>query len=201
MTEQTELHRMKTQLASLERRIKRMQVCCITILSMGLLVFVFGAAPQEMQRDVKFGKVEATEIVVRNKSGDSLHIWASDGTTTGVALDLTRGEGQSKRVLARIADFGGSGQISVNDLDDRNSVLILTDEEVAPMIAAGGGKGPGLVVRGAGPFISLQDRRKYSMLLGSSALLASDGSETNTSAASIHLFDDKGKVSWQAPPK
>jgi len=153
----SEVDEIHARMSLLERRVKRLQIACASLVSAVLFMLLVGAAaPQDALRDAKFRNLEADRIIVRNQSGDQLAIWASDGMATGVALDITKHDGKTNRVLARLADLGGIGQFSIfsiNDRDNQNSIMLMADERVQ-LLSDGGGKGPGLVLRGTGPFIS-----------------------------------------------
>lgn len=165
----------------------------------GLLVFAaaFTIAAVPQSKDARFGTIEADKIIVRNNSGDELTIWAHDGTPEGIAMDICKQENGKKVVLARFADFGGSGQFSVNNL--ANSWSIMAMGYLPEGTIKGAGKGPGISVRGDSPYISLMDDKKYQSILGSAFLESINGTDLGTTAGSIHLFDNKGKVIWQAP--
>lgn len=72
-------------------------------------------------------------------------------------------------------------------------------DDTAQLIQPGGRRGPGIIIRGEAPFVSLADTKNYTAILGAANMSLPGGTEINTTAATLHLFNDKGKIAWRAP--
>ena len=196
MEHMNEVRRLTERIEILERtssRLRRFNAC---LLLAAVAVTAVAARPAEPS-DAKFATLEAKRIVVRNESGDELVIGGYDGVATGIAIDLNRKRPGGKTiVLARLASFGGAGQLSLNDSDNTREIMLDVSGITSLMSAAG--KGPALFMKGEGPNVYLQDRNGRSATLGSTRLTDTDGSEIIRPASSLTLISDR-RVVWSAP--
>jgi hypothetical protein len=196
---QTEIAELAARLKEVERqnsRLKRSIIVIATVLA-ALLVVAAKTRPS-LPADAQFEHLRVGDLIVRNSSGTELHIWSRDGLPEGVAVDLVRKDALGTHVVGRYAAFSGSGQFSVSRAEEGQSITLMPDE-IAQAMLPGAAKGPGIIIRGDAPFVGLADTKKYTAVLGAANLTLPNGSEMNTTASALHLFDEKGHVMWRAP--
>jgi hypothetical protein len=101
-----------------------------------------------------------------------------DAGQQGAALVLYRA--QDNKVAARLAmQENGSGLELFGHAGEDSVILQLDNDE---------------------PTLALKDLQGFTSAIGSTAIITpTTGEKTQTSAASIHLFDPKGKPLWSAP--
>jgi hypothetical protein len=190
---------------SIEERLERLekQNRWLKVLLLAVIVLAGGGVMLSVVSGVRAQApqwrrtVEAEKFVLRDSNGKTratLRVVLPDGPR----LDLYDANGKPRVVLATPPSAG----------------LLLTDASGMPLTVRVGstGEGPGLFLFDAngnpratlldsdGPSLILQDAGGFRSVIGHAALTApATGEQSQSSAASIHLFNKAGKVIWAAP--
>lgn len=145
--------------------------------------------------------IEAEKFVLKDTAGKvtaELHMTDSgpelalySTSKVGARANLFVKEGETGLVL-----YGGEGT-------GLSGFIINQDGPILDMDKAGTGRSNGGLsaqVSKDGPKLFLVDREGFEVSVGNQTLVTpTTGEKTQTSAASIHLFDPKGKTLWTAP--
>lgn len=116
----------------------------------------------------------------------ALHLLSHGASKAGVLLHVV-----ADRPELALYDAGGKPRVG----------LVLTaDGPLLDLNDSSGELRARLAVTTNGPSLALSDPAGFSASIGTTALqMPASGQKSQTSAASIHLFNDKGTVIWSAP--
>lgn len=196
MQQTSEFEVLVRRIQLLERSQRRLRRSNLVLFLAGAALLVVAAGPSA-PGDAKFATVEAQRVVVRNASGDKLVISGYDGVAKGVAIDFSRRDSRGKEAsVAKLAAFGGEGQLYLSDLDNTRQIAL--DISGVTSIVSGAGKGPAVFLSGEGPHVFLRDRARRSATFGSTRSVDANGVEITRPVSSITLATSD-RIVWSAP--
>jgi len=223
-TEPQELQTILLRVRKLERENTRLKRIGAVVLLVGSITLLMGQSKipaQTWQKQVvRAGTIQTNRIELITPLGD---VRAVFGTTEGhqAALTMIDPDGKIRILLdpsglymgdLKIGQFGFVGfegqTVSLNG-STGNGFLMLADESgketvslgvSAPSAASGQQGSAHLNLIADSPHLFLGRQSIYHTEIGTTdLLLPSTGATQRTSAASVVLFNDKGKVIWSAP--
>lgn len=117
----------------------------------------------------------------------------------GPYLQLLTEKGD-KVTLNVFEQFAGGGGPELFLRRGKDDASLSVDQHGTHLDLSGLGASANVALDKDGPNLSLKDSEGFLATIGSQALVtATTGEKSQTSAASIHIFDPKGKTLWSAP--
>jgi hypothetical protein len=127
------------------------------------------------------GKTNTLARIGADENGPSLDLFTKEGGLAGLSIYK---DGPS---LTLVKVRGGT-------------LFAEVDEDGSSLVLSGLGGSTNAAVDKHGPNLSLKDPEGFKTSIGSQELVTpTTGEKHQTSAASIHLLDPKGKILWSAP--